>query len=226
MNALVIMAKEPNPNEVKTRLIPPLDPNTAASLYYNFLLDKIDQVRKIKGAKFFIAYTPKKAVNFFERFAPEFSIIPQIGVDLGERLANTSNQLLNQGFKKVVLLDSDTPNLPSEYIRQALMRLGKFDLVLGPCEDGGYYLIGLKFHIPEIFRDVPWSTSQVTDFTEKKAQKLGLSISFLDSWYDVDTLDELMRLHRNLNSSSNKKNIFCYNTYRFLSKINFKKIKN
>ncbi len=218
--ALAIMAKAPNPGEVKTRLIPPLEPETSASLYHNFILDKINQVKNIKEAKPFIAYTPEKSEPFFKKIAPGFTLISQVGADLGMRLTNLSNTLLNQGYRKVVILDSDTPNLPLEYIRLALQRLDQFDIILGPCEDGGYYLIGLKSFFPEIFNEIPWSTSRVTKLTIKKAEAIGLTIFLLNEWYDVDTLKDLIRLKRDLDSKlKNRDDNFCENTYRFISDI-------
>lgn len=221
MNVLAILAKAPNPNEVKTRLVPPLDPETAASLYRNFLLDKLEQVKNIKGTKLFLAYTPREDKAFFKKIAARFTLISQVGTNLGERLANLSYTLFNRGFKKVVLLDSDTPNLPLKYIRHALRRLDRFDVTLGPCEDGGYYLIGLRSNVSGIFEGIPWSTSRVVESTIQKALTLGLTISLIDRWYDVDTLEDLIRLKKNLESSwKRRKANFCENTYRFISEMN------
>lgn len=222
MNVLAILAKAPNPNEVKTRLVPPLDPETAASLYHNFLLDKLEQVKNIKGTKLFVAYTPRENEALFKKIAAGFTLIPQVGTNLGERLANLSYTLFDRGFKKVVLLDSDTPNLPLKYIRQALRRLDRFDVILGPCEDGGYYLIGLRSNVPEIFKGIPWSTSRVVESTVEKVLALGLTISLIDRWYDVDTLKDLIRLKKDLESpwEKRKANFFCENTYQFISEMN------
>ena len=216
-NAIVIMAKAPKPNEVKTRLIPHLKPDMAALLYHNFLLDKIEQVKNIEKAKFFIAYMPDNSVNYFKKIAPDFDLILQIGNDLGDRLIYVSNKLFNKGFKKVVILDSDTPNLPTEYIRQAIAGLKTSDMVIGPCEDGGYYLIGLKAPTPDIFKNIPWSTSKVTNITIKRAEAIGLKSFFLKYWYDVDTIDDLRRLKNNLENSKEKE--ISENTHNFLSKL-------
>jgi hypothetical protein len=223
MNAIVIMAKAPIPNEVKTRLVPPLDPETASELYKNFLLDKIEQTRSIVGAHLFLAYTPETAETAFKDIVPqEFTLIRQVGADLGKRLANISGNLFHQGFKKVVLLDSDTPNLPSRLIREALQRLDAFDVVIGPCEDGGYYLIGLRSSMPELFRNIPWSTSEVVELTVRKVVKKGTTVSLLNKWYDVDTVKDLVRLKRDLESRPHIGS-FCKNSYLALSKINVEK---
>jgi glycosyltransferase A (GT-A) superfamily protein (DUF2064 family) len=125
-------------------------------------------------------------------------------------------ELFTKGADKIILLDSDTPNLPVDHIREGLLRLDESDVVLGPCEDGGYYLIGMRTFIPEIFREIPWSTPLVTERTLKKVHELGLTVSVLASWYDVDTEKDLRRLIRDIELPSNNC-FFCENTYRVLS---------
>ena len=224
--AVVIMAKAPIPNRVKTRLIPWLKPEVASSLYRNFLLDKIDQVKNIE-AQAFIAYTPETELAFFRSIAPHgFDLINQAGANLGDRLANISRNLFGQGFEKVLMLDSDTPNLPTEFIQKGLGQLDESDVVLGPCEDGGYYLIGLKECQPVLFKDIPWSTSRVAEFTVEKARNSGLTVSLLEAWYDIDTIDDLLRLKRDLKSYSGdqKGNFLCKNTYHEIKGMNIGEI--
>ncbi|MCE8429520.1 MAG: TIGR04282 family arsenosugar biosynthesis glycosyltransferase [Candidatus Methanoperedens sp.] len=218
MYAIVIMAKAPFPNKVKTRLIPPLAPYEASRLYYSFLLDKIEQVKCIGEALPFMAYSPRSSEPFFRSIIPaDFSVIIQVGKDLGERLTNISHGLFAERAKKVIILDSDTPNLPTDYIREGLARLDEVDVVLGPCEDGGYYLIGMRSFIPEIFSGIPWSTAHVTELTMKKVQTLGLNVSMLPGWYDVDTEKDLKRLMRDIEFPSGNC-FFCENTLDFLQK--------
>jgi len=217
MNSIVIMAKAPVPNEVKTRLTPPLRPEEASSLYHGFLLDKIEQIKSINGARRFVAYTPGAAEAFFRNIIPPgFSLFSQVGTDLGERLANVSGKLFAQGAEKVLILDSDTPNLPTDYIRDGISRLDEVDVVLGPCEDGGYYLIGMRKFVPEIFNGIPWSTSEVAESTIRKAQALDLTVSLLPEWYDVDTVMDLKRLISDLDSPS-WNCYFCRNTFTAIS---------
>ena len=98
----------------------------------------------------------------------------------------------------MVILDSDSSNLPSGYIYDGLKCLDKADAVIGPCLDGGYYLIGLGSHIPELFRDIPGSTGEVTGVTLERAASLGISVSLIDGWDDVDTWEDVVRLKRDL----------------------------
>lgn len=226
MKAIVIMAKEPEPHKVKTRLIPPLDPVTAAKIYHSFLLDRIDQVTGISDVFHFVAYTPESSRKFFENIIPhDFTLLSQRGKDLGERLANICDTLFENGYEKIVMMDSDTPNLPSSYITDGLKSLKKTDLVLGPCEDGGYYLIGLRKKMPQIFQGIPWSTSNVTEVTMRKAQALGKKIFLLEKWYDVDTIEDLARLKSELDAYPELSGdvFFCKNTYKIVSEI-FRKL--
>jgi rSAM/selenodomain-associated transferase 1 len=222
MKAIVLMAREPRPNLVKTRLTPPLDSADASRIYHSFLLDKIEQVYGLDGVGRFVAYTPDSSREFFSTIVPKgLRLIPQKGEDLGEKLANLSSSLLDEGYDGVMLMDSDTPNLPSGFTISGLEALNENDLVVGPCEDGGYYLIGLSRKIPEIFRDIPWSTPEVTPTTIKKSSALGLRTAMLQKWYDIDTFDDLKRLKRELDALLDNSEAYsrCKNTHRTLSEI-------
>jgi hypothetical protein len=100
-----------------------------------------------------------------------------------------------------VLCDSDSPTLPGRYIREAFLRLGKADVVIGPSNDGGYYLIGMRKFTPCLFSDIPWSSAHVTQRTVEAAERLDLSVSLLEPWYDVDTAADLDRLCREVAAS-------------------------
>lgn len=222
MKAIVIMAKEPQPNEVKTRLTPPLDPQTTSKIYHGFLLDRISQVESLREMEHFVAITPESSGSFFKDIIPkDFTLLRQRGKDLGERLSNISNTLFENGYKKIVIMDSDSPNLPSNLITSAFTKLNNVDLVLGPCEDGGYYLIGLNSPEPEIFKNIPWSTSEVSEITKERAKVQGKNISLLRKWYDVDTIEDLIRLKNDLDNYPENPNdmYFCRNTYKIISEI-------
>jgi rSAM/selenodomain-associated transferase 1 len=194
--AVAIMAKAPRPGTVKTRLCPPLLPAEAAALYRCFLLDKIAAVGALADTQPVVAYTPDDARAEFDGLAPGFSLVAQRGRDLGARLHSTLASLLAAGHAGAIAVDSDTPTLPGAFLQQAvhcLTRPGP-DVVLGPTEDGGYYLIGVRRAHRELFDGVPWSTSDVLDVTLKRAAEAGLRAACLPSWFDVDTPDDLQRL--------------------------------
>lgn len=200
--AVAIMAKTPTAGEVKTRLCPPLSPAGAAELYRCFLLDKIEQVRALKTASPAIAYTPADRRAFFEEVAPGFILVAQRGADLGARLANSLVELLERGHRAALAIDSDTPTLPLGFLEQALDLVRTTDVVLGPTEDGGYYLIGLRTAHRELFETMAWSTSQVLPETIRRAQAKGLRVALLPPWYDIDTPADLVRLRDALTGSS------------------------
>jgi uncharacterized protein len=195
--AVAIMAKAPRAGEVKTRLCPPLSLADAAELYARLLLDKIEQVRSLKAATLAIAYAPAEARAFFEEVAPDFVLVGQRGADLGERLANSLGDLLDGGYRGALAIDSDTPTLPLGFLQQAidLVMRPEIDVVLGPTEDGGYYLIGLRTVHRELFEAMAWSTNQVLGETIRRSDAKGLRVACLPAWYDIDTPDDLIRLH-------------------------------
>ena len=194
------MAKAPLAGQVKTRLCPPLSPEEAAELYRCFLLDKIEQVRSLDKASPVIAYTPADSGDLFEGLAPGFSLLPQRGVDLGARLASCLEHLLAAGNGGALATDSDTPTLPVPFLQRAVDLLAgqQVDVVVGPSEDGGYYLIGLRAPQPELFAEMPWSTSRVLRETTERARVRGLRLAELPPWYDVDTPGDLERLRGDL----------------------------
>ena len=199
--AVAIMAKAPLPGQVKTRLCPPLSPDAAAGLYRCFLLDKIQQVRALERARPVIAYAPEDAGQIFGAMAPDLELLPQRGADLGVRLTGILERLLGAGHDGAVAIDSDTPTLPVRLLQQAVDRLAddpQLDVVLGPTEDGGYYLIGLKAPQPVLFTDMPWSTADVLPETVRRAEGRRLRLAQLSPWYDVDTSEDLERLRAEL----------------------------
>jgi len=203
MNALLVIAKRPTPGQAKTRLTPPLSPEQASQLYECFLRDTLDLARTVPGATRLIHYAPLDAAGYFQRLAPDFGLTPQIGEDLGERLDNVLTRCLNDGFRRAVIIDSDSPTLPAEFVGQAFAKLDDADVVLGPCDDGGYYLIGLTRPQPRLLREVPMSTPNVLRDTLALAEQEGLRVALLPTWYDVDTVQELWRLQRELRAAAN-----------------------
>jgi uncharacterized protein len=201
--AVAIMAKAARPGAVKTRLCPPLQAAEAAALYRCFLLDKIATVGALADVHPVIAYTPEDAHAEFEGLAPGFALVAQRGPDLGARLYTTLSSLLGAGHHGAIAVDSDTPTLPAEFLQQAVDLLGRPgpDVVLGPTEDGGYYLIGVRAEHRELFERVPWSTAEVLEITLRHAANAGLEAGCLPSWFDVDTAEDLERLRASLASA-------------------------
>ena len=198
MSALVVIAKQPTPGHTKTRLTPALTPAQAAELYEAFLRDTLEVARAVPGVTRLICYAPLEAASYFAQMAPDFLLTPQQGASLGERLDCVLTCCLNAGFQRVVVMDSDSPTLPPAYIAQAFCDLSANDVVLGPCQDGGYYLIGLSQPQPRLLREVEMSQPNVLRDTLLLAEQAGLRVSLLPAWYDVDTAEELVQLQAEL----------------------------
>jgi rSAM/selenodomain-associated transferase 1 len=199
---LLVVAKRPSPGQTKTRLTPPLTPEEAAALYECFLLDTIDLMRQVPGVQPVIAYLPQEDADYFARLAPDFERIPQSGADLGTRLDNALTEYLGRGVPRVAIMNSDGPTLPLTHLVAAFDLLnGDAEVVLGPADDGGYYLIGLKRPAPRLLREVRMSTPHVAADTLALAAEEGLSVALLPSWYDVDDVDSLARLREELASA-------------------------
>lgn len=215
---LVVMAKQPQAGRTKTRLSPPLTGEQAAELYYGFLLDTLDLMGQIASLRRVVAYAPPEAQPFFRSIVPEgFECLPQEGHDLSQRLARVTSDLLGSGCERVVVIGSDSPTLPSERIQQAFERLSEptLDLVLGPCDDGGYYLLGLRAPSPRLF-SFPMSTATVTRQTLAAAEESGLRVALLPEWYDVDEIGGLRRLRGDLATSPACRAV---HTRRFLERL-------
>ncbi|MEM7536605.1 MAG: TIGR04282 family arsenosugar biosynthesis glycosyltransferase [Chloroflexota bacterium] len=202
--ALLIMAKRPEAGRTKTRLCPPMTYEMAAGLYECFLRDVLDIVRAVKQQvptlQPCIAYAPLNAEPYFAQLAPDFHLVPQCGDALGQRLHHVLTTCLNDGYTQVAAINSDSPTLPPAHLAQAFSRLNnpQTDAVFGPCEDGGYYLIGIDAPRPRLVLEVEMSTPTVLQDTLALAQEDNLTAELLPSWYDVDTIEELRRLYQEL----------------------------
>ena len=202
--ALGVMTKAPRAGKVKTRLVPPLTPVEAADLNLAFLKDtamNLAAVCERLRASGVAVYTPIGEEEVFGPILPSgFSLLGQHGHGFGERLFHAADDLKKVGFESLCLIDSDSPTLPAEYLERAVSALGREGdrVVLGPCDDGGYYLIGLKWAHRSVFEEIEWSTSRVLEQTIRQAKKAGLEIEILPGWYDVDDESSLLRLCEDL----------------------------
>jgi len=187
---LIIFAKEPRPGHVKTRLSPPLSPEGAAQLYHSFLQDILEEMARVPEVGLALAYSPLGAHDFFRGLVPAGTdLFPQEGADLGERMSRAFDRGFTQGFSPVLLRGSDVPDLPGTAVSeaQAVLAAGRAQVVLGPCPDGGYHLVGLPSPAPRLFRGVAWSGPTVLAETLHRARQLSLEVHLLPPWPDIDT---------------------------------------
>src|SRR5882724_5833927 len=197
--ALALMAKVPFFGAVKTRLTPPLSPEEAATLSMCFLRDMTTNVLGMNGdeTECVVLYTPSNAEAFLHDLLPDgFKLMAQRGENLGERLINAVAELLSIGFESVCLINSDSPTLPGEILDTAASLLAQDGdrVVLGPSEDGGYYLIGLRHPHHQLFERIAWSTGNVFAHTIERAAEINLPVELLPTWYDVDDAGTLRLL--------------------------------
>jgi uncharacterized protein len=197
---LIIFAKEPRPGQVKTRLSPPLSPEEAAHLYHSFLQDILEEMARVPEVRLAVAFSPMEAQAFFRDLAPPGTdLFPQRGADLGERMAQAFARSFAAGFGPVLLRGGDVPDLPAAVVSEAtaVLASGRDQVVLGPCPDGGYYLVGLSQPQPRLFEGPAWSSDTVLRDTLRLARELGLRVHLLPPWPDIDTYDNLRTfLHR------------------------------
>ena len=191
--ALIIFAKAPVVGQVKTRLCPPLTPDEAASLHGSLVLDLLERCQALNGCDRIMAGSPTADHPFFGAMKTRFKvpIWEQVGEDLGARMAHAFRSAIGSRYQSAIIIGTDIPGITAPLITTARKALHDHDLVLGPSVDGGYYLIGLRKPVPELFVGIPWSTDTVCSLTREKAQALGLSVKMLPVLRDLDTIEDL-----------------------------------
>jgi hypothetical protein len=195
------MARVPGLEPVKSRLTRAITPEMATLLYRCFLLDRVDALVDRPEIALLVAFTPAAGLRRMQALLPAaVSLRPQEGRDLGARVYGLLAGLLADGHPGAIAMDSDSPTLPVEHVLEAAAILERraADVVLGPAEDGGYYLIGIRGRHPVLFQDIPWSTDQVLERTLEIAARQGLRTHLLPEWFDVDTGPDLRRLREDL----------------------------
>jgi uncharacterized protein len=190
-HALAIFAKTPLPGLVKTRLTPPLSAEESADLYRCMLLDTIARVSTLPYDTFLFYHGDER---YFRGIASAAELIAQQGDDLGARLAQAFALLDSRGYRACSVIGTDAPDLPLSYIEESFRSLDAgSDVVFGPAEDGGYYLVGVSGRHAELFHDIPWSSDKVLATSLERARASRLAAALLPSWYDVDCIDDLRR---------------------------------
>jgi len=206
------MTKAPQAGRVKTRLTPPLSAEEAAALNTCFLRDTASAISRTAAggkAQGVAVYTPLGAEAAYSEILPkDFVLVPQREGDFGQRLLAATEDLLQLGFDSVCLIDSDSPTVPETVFARAAQILSdpEDSVVLGPSDDGGYYLIGLKRAHRSLFEQIDWSTHRVLEQTIAAAREIDLRVNLLPTWYDVDDRATLARLCQELfgaNGSAN-----------------------
>lgn len=197
MKVLGVFAKKPAAGQVKTRLAAETSPEFAARVATAFLHDLIERLSPLAVQRI-LAFAPDDALTYFTEVThSQFELVPQGDGDLGQRMARFFTDRLHAGAAATVLVGTDSPTLPLDYIDKAFSALDRHDLVLGPATDGGYYLIGIARRLPPIFDGIAWGTHRVLAETIARLDP-GWKLALLPPWYDVDTLADWQMLKGHL----------------------------
>ena len=215
----ILFAKKPDAGLVKTRLQPEFSLIESAELYANFLKDCMENLAQASVDHRFIAYTPSDAettLHKMNKTSQSFEYFSQGPGDLGARLERAFNFIYSKGGEFVIALGSDTPTLPTSYINLAFDLLNSHEVVLGPAMDGGYYLIGSRIDIGNIFKGISWGTENV--FEQTIACLKGISFGMLPPWYDIDRPQDVRFLITHLRGMHLAGCPIAYNTLSYLER--------
>jgi len=203
------MAKASEPGRTKTRLVPPLRPDEAAAFNTAFLRDvsanlqAAARVAAIQGYAIggYMAFGPPGTEDFFRKTLPrEIGLIEAWHPNFGDCLFTAISGLFAAGHDAAVVLNSDSPTLPTALLIETATVLARPGdrAVIGPSSDGGYYLLGIKRPHRRLFENVDWSTDRVARQSIERAREIGLEVHELPVWYDVDDQHALRLLHAEL----------------------------
>jgi len=213
-NCLIFFLKFPEKGKVKTRLALATGKTNALELYRCFIADILAVITQIQ-ADIVVFFTPiEKQDEIKKLLGPNYAFFPQTGNDIGERMANSFKETFELGYDNVILIGSDIPQINRNIIENGFESLNSDNITLGPCPDGGYYLIGFarkKFH-SNIFDGIMWSTDSVLSDTIRKIYKNGDKYHLLTELTDIDSFEDLGEFYLN---EENKK----LKTYKYIKNM-------
>lgn len=185
---ICIFAKPPRPGEAKTRLVPAIGALHAARVAGALLEDVIQAAFEVPDAQVVVSATEPFALP-----GRSLPLWPQPEGDLGARIEHTVRKALLES-RCAIAVGADTPGITAAILHDAIQRLKSLDAVLGPADDGGYYLIGLRRCPPNLLQDIRWSHSATLDDTLVRLRQFGMKHSLLPRWFDLDTPEDLARI--------------------------------
>ncbi len=185
-NALIVFAREPEPGKVKTRLLTEYDAGFVTGLYCAFIEDVMNVAVGTGG------WTPRlyfagNGPGFLDRYRPHCDVVPQRGADLGERMYNAAADCFRDGYRRVVIIGTDCPDITAADVTEAFQNLTAADFCLGPCRDGGYYLVGMRRLRREPFTGVAWGTETVLSKTLEIIAQIKHNVILSAEKEDIDT---------------------------------------
>ena len=197
---ILVFIKSPEKGTVKSRLAAAIGAEHACRLYENFVLDLLGTLRKTtedgNNTLKVCFYPPESGKTIAAWLGSGYEFLPQQGKDLGERMNNAFRESFSEGYRQILLVGSDIPDLPGKMINDGFASLERHGAVIGPTHDGGYCLIGFRSDgfLPDIFTGIPWSTSEVFEQTMARFRLRNFDVSVLPPWQDIDTLEDLRDL--------------------------------
>jgi uncharacterized protein len=195
IECLIIFTRYPVPGETKTRLIPALGAVGAANLHSQMAQHTVNQARKLSAIDLIAIEIhvagDRDSQDLTNWLGADLVYQVQGSGDLGERMARSLSLAFAAGHNRVIIIGTDCPSLEPNLLKLAFQKLRDRDLVLGPAIDGGYYLIGLRRFMPELFVGINWGTAEVFQQTVDIANKLGLSMGNLPPLTDIDRPEDL-----------------------------------
>lgn len=191
---LVVLAKQPILGQAKTRLGRDIGNERGRELAEAFVLDTLELSSRIPNTRVLVAFAPASARAWFHERAPEAELFAQPDGDFGTRIRAATRETFRRGATRCVLIGMDTPHLQTRTIVSAFEALRSSDVCMGPCPDGGYYLIGLQTDSPRLFERIPWSTDAVGKATLERAAEAGLKATLLEPELDIDDGADLAAL--------------------------------
>ena len=207
MNKLIFFTKTPKQGQVKTRLIPAVGATGAVEIHKElaqFTINRIKPSENWLNCRFEISFSGDDKALMVDWLGKEYCYSKQDGCDLGEKMSNAFKSAFNEGYRKVVIIGTDCPEISKNDLKQAFDFLEYADLVLGPAYDGGYYCIGLKSNQSEIFKGIDWGSHLVFDQTIKAAEILQLKTQMLPMHHDIDRPEDLA-LWKEIKNQNNQK---------------------
>jgi rSAM/selenodomain-associated transferase 1 len=219
-NALIIFIKTPQPFLVKTRLQPQISGEESALLYTAFLGDINRRFNAVEQFDCWYSVVPENYdEDLIKWFINPDYLLFQSGHDLGERMLNSFESLFNHGYKKIALIGSDIPTLPLGYVHAAFDHLKDRDCVIGPSLDGGYYLLALRSLQSVLFEGIEWSKQTVFSSTVNRFNNSNLSYEVLPELQDIDSINELTDLYRQLKTADQDSIDFPRDTWNVLTRL-------
>ena len=217
---VIAFAREPEPGSAKTRLIPRLGAANTAALADAFIQDAMAKAAALKTSLVIAGSAPGGVANskYFQALARRYkaTLIEQGGGTLGARMSRTIKPFAQGG---AILIGTDTPSLPLLLLRQSRAALRRRPIVIGPSLDGGYYLVGIRGEVPDIFRGVRWGGSRVLEQTVKRLRRRKLKFAVGPAWYDIDRWSDLLLLCVHLQRFSRRSADPCPATRRLLARL-------